>query len=169
MAPMVRPFHLLAKPVGPICNLDCAYCFYLEKERLYPGRAGKAAWTMSDAVLEAFVAKYIADEPGPVVRFAWQGGEPTLLGVDYFRKVVALQRRHAGAKCIENALQTNGVLLDDEWGAFLHEEEFLVGISIDGPRDSHDRHAPTGAGSRRSIASCVACGCFSATASPSIR
>jgi uncharacterized protein len=140
VGPASRPFHLLAKPIGPICNLDCAYCFYLRKETLYPGRTGKAAWTMSDAVLDAFVRDYIVAQPGAAVSFAWQGGEPTLLGLDFFRKVVALQQRHANGKRVENALQTNGVLLDDEWGAFLAEHDFLVGISIDGPRDVHDRY-----------------------------
>jgi uncharacterized protein len=138
--PASSPFHLLAKPVGPICNLDCAYCFYLEKTRLYPGRAGRSDWAMPDDVLDAFIRAYIAEEPGPIVSFAWQGGEPTLLGLDYFRRVLALQARHAGGKRIENALQTNGVLLDDEWGAFLREHAFLVGISIDGPRALHDRY-----------------------------
>jgi len=95
---------------------------------------------MSDAVLDVFVRDYIAAQPGVAVSFAWQGGEPTLLGLDFFRTVVALQQRHANGKRVENALQTNGVLLDDEWGAFLAEHDFLVGISIDGPRDVHDRY-----------------------------
>ena len=136
---MGHPFHLLAKPIGPICNLDCAYCFYLEKESLYPGRLGKADWAMSGAALEAFIRDYIAAQPGESVSFAWQGGEPTLLGVGYFRQVVALQQQYARGKRIENALQTNGVLLDDAWGVFLREHDFLVGLSIDGPRDLHDR------------------------------
>ena len=137
---MPEPFHLLAKPVGPICNLDCAYCFYLAKERLYPHTAGRAAWVMPDDVLETFIRDYIAAQPAGTVSFTWQGGEPTLLGLDFFRRVVALQARHAGGRTIENALQTNGVLLDDAWGAFLREHAFLVGVSIDGPRDLHDRY-----------------------------
>lgn len=131
------PFHLMTKPMGSKCNLDCTYCFYLEKERLYPGSSG---FRMKPEVLEAYIRDYIAAQPGPVVSFAWQGGEPTLAGVDFFRTAVALQQRHAGGKTIENAFQTNGTLLDDEWGAFLAENRFLVGLSIDGPAHLHDAY-----------------------------
>lgn len=130
-------FHVMAKPIGPICNLDCKYCFYLEKEHLYPSNTN---WSMRDDVLEAYIRQYIEAQSVPVVAFAWQGGEPTLLGVDYFRKIVSLQKKHGGGKRIENAFQTNGVLLDDEWGEFLAENRFLVGLSIDGPRERHDRY-----------------------------
>ena len=130
------PFHLMAKPIGPKCNLRCRYCFYLEKEAFF---APASHWRMSDETLEAFVRQYIEAQPGRHVDFAWQGGEPTLAGVDFFRRVVALQRRYAGGRTIENALQTNGTLLDDEWGAFLAEHDFLVGLSIDGPQALHDR------------------------------
>jgi uncharacterized protein len=132
-----RPFHLLTKPIGPICNLDCKYCFYLEKEKLYPG---ERQWRMSDEVLTEYVRQYIQSQPGPEVYFAWQGGEPTLLGVDFFRKAVALQKQFAGGKNISNALQTNGTLLDDEWCRFLAQEKFLIGLSIDGPRELHDQY-----------------------------
>ena len=125
----------MTKPIGPICNLDCKYCFYLEKEKLYPGTK---TWAMPDEVLEQYVQQYIAAQPGDEIHFAWQGGEPTLLGLDFFRTVVDLQQRHAGRKTIANALQTNGVLIDDAWGEFLAEHRFLVGVSIDGPRDLHD-------------------------------
>jgi uncharacterized protein len=128
-------FHVMAKPVGPICNLDCRYCFYLEKENLY---GQKRDWAMPDAVLESYISQFIAAHDTSAVTFAWQGGEPTLLGVDFFRKVVAIQSQHANGKRIENAFQTNGVLLDDRWGEFLAENQFLVGISIDGPADLHD-------------------------------
>jgi uncharacterized protein len=127
----------MAKPIGPKCNLDCTYCFYLEKENLYPDTA---SFRMSDEVLERYIASYIASQPGTEVNFAWQGGEPTLLGVEFFRKVVLLQRRHAGRRIISNALQTNGTLLDDAWGRFLRENRFLVGFSIDGPRELHDAY-----------------------------
>jgi len=103
-------FHMLTKPIGPICNLDCKYCFYLEKEALYPN---VSKWAMPDDVLEAYVRQYIEARPADEVHFAWQGGEPTLLGVDFFRKVVQLQARYANGRKIENALQTNGTLLDD--------------------------------------------------------
>jgi uncharacterized protein len=133
------PFHIMTKPIGPICNLDCTYCFYLEKEKLYPGtKPGMKSWEMSGEVLERYIREYIAAQPGDEVHFAWQGGEPTLLGVDFFRNVVELQQKYADGKTIANALQTNGVLIDDEWGVFLAEHGFLVGVSIDGPRELHD-------------------------------
>ena len=132
-----RPFHVLTKPIGPICNLECKYCFYLEKEKLYPG---EDSWRMSDAVLEKYVREYIRSQPVAEINFAWQGGEPTLLGVDFFRKVVALQKKFADGKTISNAIQTNGTLLDDEWCEFLAAEKFLVGLSVDGPRELHDRY-----------------------------
>lgn len=129
------PFHVMTKPIGPICNLDCKYCFYLEKEKLYPGTK---TWQMAPEVLERYIRDYIAAQPGDQVHFAWQGGEPTLLGIEFFRNVVELQQRYADGKTIANALQTNGVLIDDEWGEFLAENRFLVGVSIDGPRELHD-------------------------------
>lgn len=128
-------FHILAKPVGPICNLDCKYCFYLEKEALYPQ---VSKWEMRQEVLETYIRQYIEAHDTPVVSFAWQGGEPTLLGVDYFRSLVAIQKKYANGKRIQNAFQTNGVLLNDDWCAFFNENEFLVGISIDGPHELHD-------------------------------
>ncbi len=128
-------FHIMTKPMGPICNLDCKYCFYLEKENLYPQTKH---WAMSRELLELYVQRYIAAQPGNEVHFAWQGGEPTLLGVDFFRAVVDLQKQFAGGKSIHNALQTNGTLIDDEWAEFLVQNHFLVGVSIDGPRELHD-------------------------------
>jgi uncharacterized protein len=130
-------FHVLTKPIGPICNLDCKYCFYLEKEKLYPE---EHEWKMRDTVLEEYVRQYIEFQPVPEIHFAWQGGEPTLLGVDFFRKAVQLQQKYAGGKTIFNALQTNGILLDHEWCEFLAAHKFLVGISIDGPRELHDKY-----------------------------
>ena len=132
-----HPFHVLTKPIGPICNLDCTYCFYLEKQRLYPG---ERSWRMNDVVLESYIRQYIHSQPGDEVHFAWQGGEPTLLGVEFFQKAVALQKKHAAGKRIDNALQTNGTLLDDRWGEFLAANQFLVGLSLDGPRELHDRY-----------------------------
>jgi uncharacterized protein len=132
-----RNFHVLTKPVGPICNLDCKYCFYLEKEKLYPG---ENQWRMSDEVLAEYVRQYIQSQPSPEIYFAWQGGEPTLLGVEFFRKALALQQKFADGKAVFNAIQTNGTLLDDEWGRFLAANKFLVGLSIDGPRELHDRY-----------------------------
>lgn len=128
-------FHVMAKPIGPICNLDCKYCFYLEKESLYPA---VEKWAMRDGVLENFIRQYIEAHDTAEVSFAWQGGEPTLLGVEYFRRVIELQDQYANGKRITNAFQTNGVLLNNEWGEFLRENRFLVGISIDGPQELHD-------------------------------
>jgi uncharacterized protein len=129
--------HVVAKPIGPTCNLDCEYCFYLEKQALY-GPGGD--FRMSDQVLSNFITSYVEAQPTPVVEFVWQGGEPTLLGLDFFRKVVELQRPFAGLKTIANSLQTNGTLLDDEWCRFLKQHNFMVGISLDGPREIHDRY-----------------------------
>ncbi len=130
-------FHAMAKAIGPLCNLQCAYCYYLEKEKLFPANE---RFAMSDEVLEEYVRQYIAGQPdeAPEVCFAWQGGEPTLLGIDFFRRALAFQRKHAGGKPVANALQTNGTLLDDRWCAFLAENRFLVGLSLDGPEPLHD-------------------------------
>ena len=131
---------MIAKPIGPVCNLRCAYCFYLEKESLYP--KGER-WKMSDETLEAFIRQYVQAQPETVqqIDFAFQGGEPTLLGLDFFRRVVELQRKYAPAgKRIHNSLQTNGTLLDDRWCEFLRDHDFLVGLSIDGPMNLHDKY-----------------------------
>lgn len=132
-----RPFHVMSKPIGPACNLDCTYCFYLEKAKLYPDTHH---WRMPDDVLERYIRSYIAAQPTKDVTFAWQGGEPTMLGVPFFQKVVALQNRYADGRTIHNALQTNGTLLDDTWARFLAEHKFLVGLSLDGPRTLHDAY-----------------------------
>ena len=132
-----RRFHVMAKPSGSACNLDCKYCFYLSKETL-PN--GPGAGRMDDETLELFIKQYIDGVTGPEVVFSWQGGEPTLRGLELFHKIVALQKKHAkSGQRIENDLQTNGVLLDEKWAEFLKENRFLVGLSIDGPRELHDR------------------------------
>ena len=129
-------FHVMVKPAGSACNLDCTYCFYLSKQKL---RHGPGAGHMDDELLDRFVRDYIHSVTADEVVFSWQGGEPTLLGIEYFEKVVALQRKHAKAgQRIENDLQTNGTLLDDDWATFLRQNNFLVGLSIDGPREIHD-------------------------------
>lgn len=133
----MQGLHLMAKPVGPICNLDCSYCFYLEKEKLH---APRTKFRMSGETLRAYVRGYIAAQATPEVEFTWQGGEPTLPGVDFFEEAVRLQREYANGKTIRNTLQTNGTLLDDAWCAFLARERFTVGISLDGPRELHDLH-----------------------------
>jgi uncharacterized protein len=137
--PSTTGFHVMAKPSGPACNLDCSYCFYLEKEALFPGP--KKMRRMSDDVLDAYVRNTIASTPrGQRVSFTWQGGEPTLLGIDFYRRAVALQQQYGQGRPIDNAFQTNGTLIDDEWAAFLAENKFLVGLSLDGPREIHDRY-----------------------------
>src|SRR5512133_2535003 len=131
-APWLRPFHVMAKPIGARCNLECRYCFYLDKEpTLYPD-AGTPR--MDEATLERFVGDCLAARPDGEGTFAWQGGEPTLLGVEFFARAVALQQRYAAGRRVTSSLQTNGTLLDDRWGEFLAREKFLVGLSIDGPR-----------------------------------
>ncbi|HEX5000785.1 MAG TPA: anaerobic sulfatase maturase [Terriglobia bacterium] len=134
----VRPFHIMTKPTGAICNLDCSYCFYLEKEALYPEHRAHRDFRLSDSLLENYIRQYIAQQNTSEIHFAWQGGEPTLMGLDFFRRVVELQDTHAAGKHIHNALQTNGILLTDEWCAFLRKHGFLVGLSIDGPAELHD-------------------------------
>lgn len=131
------PFHALVKPIGPACNLRCTYCFYLEKAEFF---SSSTSLRMSDEVLEKFIRDYIRSQDAAEISFAWQGGEPTLLGVEFFRKVVALQRRFADGRSITNALQTNATLIDEEWGEFLAVNHFLVGVSIDGPADLHDTY-----------------------------
>lgn len=135
-------FHLMAKPVGWRCNLACDYCFYLEKGQGVL-RDNCAQRHMSARVLEAYIRQYIATSPGPEVNFTWQGGEPTLAGLDFYRQVLVLQQRYAGKKHITNSLQTNGVLIDDEWAAFLAEHQFLVGVSLDGPAHLHNHYRKT--------------------------
>ena len=135
-------FSVVIKPIGPKCNLNCHYCYYLEKEQLH---TETHSFRMSDEFLEVFIRDYIkAHREASEVTFLWQGGEPTLLGRAFFRKALAFQRRYCppGLK-ISNALQTNGTLLNERWAAFLREHDFLVGLSIDGPRRLHDRYRET--------------------------
>jgi uncharacterized protein len=136
------PFHLITKPIGAVCNINCSYCFYLDKERLYDYPT-RGSFRMADDVLESYVQQYIEAQPAGLdeVNFAWQGGEPTLLGLDFFRRAVELQKKHARVgQRVSNSLQTNATLLDDAWCAFLRDEGFLVGVSIDGPEAHHDRY-----------------------------
>src|SRR6266498_2909527 len=130
-------FQVMAKPIGPVCNLDCTYCFYLEKEKLYPGTKN---WEMPPAVLESYIRQYIESQQQESVTFPWQGGEPTLLGRQWFENVLELQRKYSQGKRIDNVLQTNGVTLDAAWAEFFAENDFLIGISIDGPREVHDAY-----------------------------
>jgi uncharacterized protein len=135
-------FHLMAKPAGPACNLNCTYCFYLEKKNLFkPGTT-----FMSDQVLEAYTEKYIRSQKGPTVEFTWQGGEPTLAGLEIFRKAIQYQKKFKGTKQITNSLQTNGTLMNEEWCCFLRKHNFLVGLSLDGPAEFHNNYRKNNGG-----------------------
>jgi uncharacterized protein len=141
MAKASREFQVFVKPVGSICNLDCHYCYYLKKEQLYP--KGES-FRMSDDILEEYIVQHINASSEPVIRFSWHGGEPTVLGLGYFRKIVALQRKHQPSnQRIANGMQTNGTLLDEDWCRFLAKESFAVGLSLDGPQEMHDRYRVT--------------------------
>lgn len=133
-----RDFQVFVKPASSRCNLACDYCYYLGKESLYPGTK---RFRMADALLEEYIVQHIEASPAEVIRFSWHGGEPTILGLDFFEEAVALQRKHRPpGRVIANGLQTNGTLLTREWAQFLAAEDFAVGISLDGPREWHDRH-----------------------------
>lgn len=134
---IIPGFHLLAKPTGAVCNLDCQYCFFLSKEALYPG----SRFRMSEELLKTYIKQLFAANYTQEVTVSWQGGEPTMMGLDYFRRAVkyAKEFKKPGQRIIYT-LQTNGTLLDDEWCAFLKEHDFLVGISLDGPREMHDAY-----------------------------
>ncbi|MFC1564813.1 anaerobic sulfatase maturase [candidate division KSB1 bacterium] len=133
-----REFQVFVKPTGSICNLDCSYCYYLEKENLYPEAD---SFRMSEGVLEEYIKQHIEIYPGAIIRFSWHGGEPTILGLDYFRNIIRIQKKYKpDGKYIYNGIQTNGILLDEEWCRFLMDEGFFVGISIDGPKGLHDKY-----------------------------
>ncbi len=128
-------FNLLAKPAGAACNLACEYCFYLSREQLYPG----SRFRMSDEVLKAYLKQLLASQQAPEVSVAWQGGEPTLMGLDFFKRSVSLVNRYKKpGQHVSYSLQTNGTRLDDAWGAFFKEQDFLIGLSVDGPLEMHN-------------------------------
>lgn len=133
--PLSLPTYVMAKPTGSACNLNCSYCYYLEKEKLYEKRK---SFQMSDEVLEKFVESYIQAQPVPEVLFTWHGGESLLRDISFYQKILRLQRKYGRGRNISNSIQTNGVLLNDNWCRFFKENNFLVGISIDGPEHCHD-------------------------------
>jgi serine-type anaerobic sulfatase-maturating enzyme len=136
-------FHILAKPTGAICNLNCSYCFFLAKEHLYPD----SRFRMTDEVLESFLCQYLAAQRVPHATVAWQGGEPTLMGLDFYRRSIAYEQKYArSGVTIERTLQTNGTLLDEEWCTFFRQHHYLVGLSLDGPRELHDAYRVDKAG-----------------------
>lgn len=136
-----RAYHAMVKPVGAICNIDCTYCYYLHKEELL---GSKSKFQITDEILETHIQQYIEGQDRDEVVFSWQGGEPTLLGLEFFHRVVELEQKYKKpGQRIENDLQTNGTLLNDEWGAFLKKHGFLVGLSIDGSKELHDHFRVT--------------------------
>ncbi len=144
MAELSREFQIFAKPAGARCNLICQYCYYLEKEQLY---SHKRPFRMSEELLEIYIRQHIEASTEPLIHFSWHGGEPTILGLDYFRTIVALQQKYRpDGRTIINGIQTNGTLLKDEWCRFLKEKNFAVGLSLDGPAEWHDifRTDPSG-------------------------
>ena len=141
MEKVSREFQIFAKPVGAECNLRCKYCYYLEKKALYPG---SRSFIMSDDILEKYIVQHIEATTEETINFSWHGGEPLLAGIDLFKKIVALQKKHNPyGRTIVNGIQTNGTLIDEKWALFLAEEKFLVGISIDGPGDLHNKFRTT--------------------------
>ncbi len=138
MSPASREFQVFVKPGGAICNLDCRYCYYLDKEHLYPAATPSR---MPAGLLEDYIVQHLDAAPGRTASFSWHGGEPTILGLDYFRTIVGIQRKHQRPDVrITNGVQTNGVLLDEEWCRFFASEGFTVGLSVDGPADLHDHY-----------------------------
>jgi len=141
MPAVSHEFQIFVKPTGSICNLNCQYCYYLDKERLYP--IGET-FRMPIDVLENYIAQHIEAYPGEAINFSWHGGEPTILGINYFRNIVELQRKHNPQKRrIVNGIQTNGTLLDGEWCQFFAEQGFYIGLSLDGPQEIHDLYRLT--------------------------
>ncbi|AJR09079.1 anaerobic sulfatase maturase [Photobacterium gaetbulicola] len=136
--------HVMAKPTGSVCNIDCEYCFYQEKDKLYPER--QSDWRMPDDTLDAYIKQHIEAQPGHEVQITWQGGEPTLMGLDFFQRAVELCDKYANGKQITHAFQTNGILLNDKWCEFFKQHNFLIGVSIDGPEDLHDHYRQTRSG-----------------------
>lgn len=136
-APFARPLYIMAKPVGAVCNLACDYCYYLEKSHLY---SDTSRFAMSDALLEKFISEYIRSQTMPQVLFTWHGGETLMRPLSFYRRVVELQRKYADGRTIENCIQTNGTLLNDEWCEFFRRNNWLVGVSIDGPQEFHDEY-----------------------------
>ncbi|MGN0310919.1 MAG: anaerobic sulfatase-maturation protein [Bacteroides sp.] len=139
-APFARPLYVMAKPVGSVCNLACTYCYYLEKSHLYRQEEPSGRFTMSDELLERFIREYIESQTMPQVLFTWHGGETLMRPLAFYKRVVELQQKYARGRTIDNAIQTNGTLLTDEWCRFFREHNWLVGVSIDGPQEFHDEY-----------------------------
>jgi uncharacterized protein len=144
MGKALREFQIFVKPAGAVCNLDCQYCYYRDKSSLYPAAN---SFRMPESLLEEYIVQHFEAAPGPDIDFSWHGGEPTTLGIGFFKKVVELQRQHKPAGWrVRNGIQTNGILLDEEWCRFLASESFSVGLSLDGPAELHDPYRVTRGG-----------------------
>lgn len=139
-APFARPLYVMAKPVSSVCNLACKYCYYLEKNNLYKNDDPVGKFTMSDALLEKFIQQYIESQTQPQVMFTWHGGETLMRPISFYKRVVELQQKYGVGRSIDNSIQTNGTLLNDEWCKFFKENNWLVGVSIDGPQEFHDEY-----------------------------
>ena len=140
-APFAKPLYVMLKPIGAVCNLGCTYCYYLEKKELYSYKGSKTI--MSDDLLERFVSQYIEAQTMKPILFTWHGGEPLMRDISFYKKALELQRKYAKGKQISNTLQTNGTLFNDEWCEFFRENNFLIGISIDGSKPFHDKYRTT--------------------------
>ena len=158
MAKKYRPLSsVLVKPAGPDCNLNCTYCFYLEKAELF---SETVKHRMSDEIQEELI-RQVMQQSGDSVSIAWQGGEPTLMGLDFYRKVVELEKKYGHGQTVGNGLQTNGTLLNEDWAEFLKKYDWLVGLSLDGPEHIHDRyrHDKGGKGSHHTVEKMHKCYC----------
>lgn len=142
-APFAKPLYVMLKPVGALCNLRCKYCYYLEKKDLYPE---ERKFVMNEALLERFVQQYIESQTMNEIMFTWHGGETLMRNISFYKKALELQQKYGRGRTIVNSLQTNGTLLNDDWCHFLRENNFLVGISIDGPQEFHDKYRRTADG-----------------------
>ena len=137
ISPFAKPVYVMLKPVGSVCNLACEYCYYLEKGKLYPEVKNHI---MSEQLLEKFIKEYLECQTMPQVLFTWHGGETLMRPISFYRKALELQRKYGHRRQIDNCIQTNGTLLNDDWCRFFKENNFLVGVSIDGPQEFHDEY-----------------------------
>lgn len=138
--PFARPLYVMTKAAGSSCNLACKYCYYLEKNNLYKDRQPDKRFIMTDEVLEKFIEMYIESQTMPQVLFCWHGGESLMRPLSFYKRVVELQKKYARGSVIDNTIQTNGTLLNDEWCRFFKDNNWLVGVSIDGPQEFHDEY-----------------------------
>lgn len=140
LTPFARPLYIMTKPAGSSCNLACEYCYYLEKKNLYKDASADRRYVMSDDMLERFIKMYIESQSMPQILFSWHGGETLMRPLSFYKKVIELQKKYGGGLVIDNSIQTNGTLLTDEWCRFFKDNNWLVGVSVDGPQEFHDEY-----------------------------